>query len=84
MPKISLGNYNNRFDLNRHIQGQRAHSDGATRMPTAIAEDLDKQVRATVDNLRVVGEFRHGVHHAEHSAEANHLIKTTSGLPQRR
>jgi hypothetical protein len=32
----------------------------------------------------VVSEFRHGVHHAEHSAEANHLIKTSGCLPQRR
>ena len=49
--QISLGHLNDRFDLNRHIEGERAHSDGATRMPTAIAEDLDKQVRATVDDL---------------------------------
>ena len=38
MPKISLGNYNNRFDLNRHIQGQRAHSDGATRIASNRSE----------------------------------------------
>ena len=81
---LSLGDLNNRFDLHRHIEGERAHSDGATRMPTAIAEYLNEQVRATVDDLWVVGKFRRGVHHAEHSAEANHLIKTSGCLPQRR
>jgi hypothetical protein len=50
-PQTSLGDLNNRFDLNRHIEMERAHSDGATRMPTAIAEDLDKQFRATVDDF---------------------------------
>jgi hypothetical protein len=73
--QISLGNLNTRFDFYRHIEGERAHSDGATRMPAAIAEDLDEQIGATIDNLWVVGEFRHGVHHAEHSAEANHLSR---------
>jgi transposase len=42
--KLSLGNLNKRFDLHRHIEGQRGHSDGATRMPTAVAEYLDEQV----------------------------------------
>ncbi len=53
-------------------------------MATAVAEDLDEQVRAPVDDLWVVRKLRHGVHHAEHSAEANHLIETTGGFPQRR
>jgi len=35
----------------------------------------------TVDDLWVVGKLRHGVYHAEHSAEAYHLIEATRGFP---
>ena len=82
--RANLRNLNNRFDLHRHVEGERRHSDSATCMPTAVAEDLDEQVRATVDDLWVVGKLRHGVYHAEHSAEAYHLIEATRGFPQRR
>jgi hypothetical protein len=53
--RANLRNLNNRFDLHRHVEGERRHSDSATGMPTAVAEDLDEQVRATVDDLWVVG-----------------------------
>jgi hypothetical protein len=73
-----------RFDLHCHVEGERAHTNGATCVPTTIAKYLDQQVRAAVDDLRVAGEVRRCVHHSEHSADAYHLIETSSGLTQGR
>jgi hypothetical protein len=80
----SLRNLNQRFDLYRHVKGERAHSDGATCMPTPIAEHLDEKIGAAIYDLRMVGKVRHSVHHSEHSTNANHLIEAAGRVPQRR
>jgi hypothetical protein len=38
--RTSLRNLNNCFDFHRHIEGERAHSDGTTRMPVTRRHEL--------------------------------------------
>ena len=54
------------LDLDRDLVRQRAHADRRARVAPALAEHRDEQVGAAVDHLRLVGEFRHRVDHAEH------------------
>ena len=74
--KAISSNLNDRFNLNRHVEGKRTHPDSAARVSPAIAEHFHEQIRAAVDHLRMVGKIRHGVDHAEHSAETNDLVQT--------
>ena len=52
-------NFNYRFDLNRHVGGNGTHPDGATCVPTSIAEHFHEQIRAAVDHLCMVGKIRY-------------------------
>jgi hypothetical protein len=45
------------FDLDRNRHRQRAHADRRARVPPGVAEHFDEQVRAAVDDARVVGEL---------------------------
>ena len=53
------------FDLDRHAIGQRAHADRRAGMPPGITQHLDQQIGAAVDDLRVIGEVRFRIDHAE-------------------
>ena len=60
---------------------------GSDPMPTADRawrptppEHLDHQVGAAVDHLRVMGEFRHGVDHAEQLDDAVHPVEVAERL----
>ena len=44
-------------------------------MSPTVAEYLDKEVRAAVDDLRVIGEVRCGIHHPEHAPYTNDLVE---------
>src|SRR5207244_887703 len=61
----------NGLDLDRDLPRQRAHADGGTCMAAGVAEHLDQQVGAAVDDLRLIGELRDGVDHAE---QLHHVI----------
>src|SRR5205085_11564370 len=65
-PSAGLSDRDNDLDLDRYPAGQRAHADSGARMPTALAEHLDKQIRAAVDDFRMIFEIGGGVDHPEH------------------
>src|SRR5205085_12411246 len=56
--------FDDALDLDRDVVRQRAHADRRARVLAALAEDLDEEVGAAVDHLRLVGEARHGIDHA--------------------
>src|SRR6266853_179521 len=65
-PSARSPDRNNDLDLDRNSAGQRAHADGGARMPPALAEHLDEQVGAAVDDFRVILEIGGGIDHPEH------------------
>ena len=77
-------NFDYRFGFHCHVEWKRSHSDGAASVPTSVPEHFDKQIRATVDHLRMVGKFRCGIDHVKHSAKANDLIQAADLVAQRR
>src|SRR5690606_10606949 len=46
--------------------GEGAHAHSGTRVRAIFPENLHHEVRKTVDDLGVVGEFRDSVDHAQH------------------
>src|SRR3954451_16817572 len=65
------------LDLDRDVEGQLGQTDGAARVPAGLAEDLDEQIGATVDDLWRLVEARRDVHHAEHLHDALDAIEIT-------
>ncbi|CAH1691408.1 hypothetical protein CHELA1G2_20998 [Hyphomicrobiales bacterium] len=52
------------FNLDRHAEGKGTESNRATRVLTLLAENLDEQVRCTIDDFRLSFEFWCAVDHA--------------------
>src|SRR6516164_7031151 len=77
-------NFDNCFDFDADIEGQRSHSDGTACVPPTVAEDLNKKVRTAVDDLRVIGKVRCGIHHPEHAPDTNDLVEAPEFLPHHR
>src|SRR6516225_1889827 len=48
---MRLSDGDNDLDLYRYAAGQRAHADGRTRVPAALAEDFDKEVGAAIHDF---------------------------------
>jgi hypothetical protein len=71
-------NFDYRFDFHCHVERKRSHPDGAASVPTSVPEHFDKQIRATVDHLWMVGKFRYGIDHAKNSAKMNDLIQAAA------
>ena len=63
------------------LPGRRAEADGRARVPAAVAEHLDQQVRAAVDDLGVFAELGHGVDHAEQLDDALHPVEIAERGP---
>ena len=63
---MRLSDGDNDLDLYRYAAGQRAHADGRTRVPAALAEDFDKEVGAAIHDFRMVLKIGCGIDHAQH------------------
>ena len=64
---------------------QRNHADGASRAdPVIRSPDLRKELRAAVDDLRVIAELGRRVHHAEQLHDADDPIEAAQLRAQRR
>src|SRR3989441_7809735 len=73
-----------RLDLHRDRVGQRSHAYGGAGVLALVAEHLDEQVRAAVDDLRLVAELGRAVHHAEQLHHAAHAVEAAElGLHHR-
>lgn len=58
-----ISDLNNNFNLNRNISWQRTHPDRRARVPPILAKDLDKQIRAAIDDEWLLSKFGRGVDH---------------------
>src|SRR5947208_13715151 len=68
---LFLRNLKHRLNLHCDVSGQRPHAHRAASADTVLgAEDVAKQLTATIDDLRVVAKIRRAVHHAEHFDDA--------------
>src|SRR5580693_4032263 len=80
-PRLS-SDLQNSLDLDHDAVWQRTHANGRTRMAARLAEHLDHEVRAAVDDLGMVSEIRLGVDHAEkldHRFDARELTERSFG-----
>src|SRR3989454_901599 len=81
---LFLRNLKHRLNLHRDIPRQRPHTHGAAGADAVLgAEDVAKQLTATVDDLRMVAKIRRAVHHAEHFDDALHAIEAAQFVPKR-
>lgn len=73
------------FDLDADAIGERREPDGRSSVATLFAEDLNKQVGASVDHLGLAFEIRGTVDHAQHLDRPRDAIEVTvERLPGRR
>src|SRR6516165_1188807 len=61
-----LSDRDNDLDLDRYSTRQRAHTYRRAGVPAGLAEYLDKEVGAAIDDLRVILEIGCGIDHSEH------------------
>jgi hypothetical protein len=52
---IHSRNFDNRFNFDADIEGQRSHSDGTACVPSTVAENLDKKVIGVALRYRSLG-----------------------------
>src|SRR5271166_7008212 len=74
-PSARLSDGDDDLDLDRYPAGQRAHADSGARMPPALAEHLDEEVGAAIDDLRVVLEIGSGIDHPKHFDDILHTVE---------
>ncbi len=84
-PALAFAHRDDRFDLDGDVARQRPHADGRARMAAVfLAEDVDEEIRAAVDDERVLFEIGRGVDHAEQLDDALHAREVTEHLVQHR
>src|SRR3954463_14031874 len=52
-----LRDFEDSLDFDADAERQRSHPHRRARVPSLLTKDLNEEVRAAVDHLRVVGEF---------------------------
>src|SRR5262245_38333307 len=73
--------------LHHHFDGhgdagrEGPHADCGAGVPAGLAEDLDHQIRESVDDLRVVGEVVSALDHTERLDDPAHAVEASDGLP---
>src|SRR5437660_12247870 len=65
-PRRRILDLDDHLDLDRNAARQRAEADRRAGVPAAIAEHLDEQIGAAVDDFGLVAELGHGIDHAPH------------------
>ncbi len=65
------------LDLYRYVEGQLRESDRTAGVATYIAEDLDQQIRASVDYCRGLVEAGRNIDHPKHLDDAAYAVKIT-------
>src|SRR5665213_248120 len=80
-PGSSLFDFEDRVDLHRHAVRQRRDADGDSRMTPGIAQHLDHQVGAAVDDLRLLDEIRQRV---DEAVDAQALLDAVEIAVERR
>ena len=64
------------FDFHRDVEGKLGHSDRASRVRTLLAsEDLDDELRESVDDRGLAIESRSGIDHAEDARPGGDAIE---------
>src|SRR5436309_4547750 len=81
-PKVENGeharkrsvNLEDEFEFDRHVQGQLGRAEGQAGMASGLSENLNEQIRRTIDDGRLLCEaFRRG-HVAGQSYDAGHAV----------
>ena len=71
----SAAKFQDAFDLDGDVAGERAHADGAAGGPPPFTENVDHQFAESVDDLRVPLKVGDTVHHAEHFQHAPDAVE---------
>ena len=62
------------LEFNAHVQRQLGRAEGQAGMASGLSENLNEQIRRTIDDGRLLGEaFRRG-HVAGQSYDAGHAV----------
>lgn len=84
MEAVPLLNLNDHRDLDRAVEGQRSGPDGHTSMASGVAEDLDEQIGAAIDDGRLLSEIGGTVDESLDAHDARDAIKGAEFLAQSR
>src|SRR5438132_399433 len=58
-------NLDDHLDLDRNLEGKRAHPDRRTGVPSMLSVERREEVRGAIDDLGLAGERGVAVHHAK-------------------
>ena len=72
------------LDLDRKVERDGCDADDGSDVPSGLAEHVDEEVRAGVDDVHVVGEVGGAVHHPGHPDHPDDLVEGPEVLPQGR
>jgi len=64
--------FDNRFELDRHAEGQRTKSHRSACVHAIPSEDAREDVRRAIHHLRMALEVGRAVHHSEDADDALH------------
>ena len=78
--RASVGHFDDTLDLDGDLVRQGAHADRGSRMASTLAENLDEQVRAAVDDLWLSAEIGLCIDHTEHLYHARYPIDRPHAL----
>jgi hypothetical protein len=78
----ALFHLDNRLDLDRYAERQTADADRGARV--LLAEHLDEEIRAAIDDLGMLDIVRHGIHHSEQLHDPSHPIEIAKLLLEHR
>src|SRR2546425_3463180 len=80
---IRLCDLENRLDFHRRVARQRTHAHGAAGARAAfLAEYVDQQLAAPVDDGRLVLETRGTIYHAQYFDDTLHPVETAQFVAQ--
>src|SRR3954468_10506266 len=69
------GDFEDAFDLDRRVAGQRSDADGRAGMAALVAECRDHQVGSAVEHLWAVDEIGRRIDEAAEPHHAHHLVE---------
>src|SRR5258708_29439441 len=72
---LSSRDFENRFDFDRDVARQRRGSHGHPRVPSRLAEHLDKKIGGAVDDFGMLRESRRGIDETGYLDHALHPVE---------
>src|SRR6266567_2468423 len=77
---LSSRDFENRFDFDRDVARQRRGSHGSPRVPSRLAEYLDKKIGGAVDDFGMLRESRRGI---DETGDLDHALDPVEVTVQR-